>query len=73
MTDHDIKAVDKEAHSFMELATDSFSLGLSVVMKGICDYGTEGSKLMYYEAYADNTPTHFLRHFITEKKSVISM
>ena len=72
MGDHDIKAIDKEAHSFMEQATDSFSPGLAVVMKGISDYGTESSKLMYFEAYAAATPAAFLRHFITEKKSVIS-
>ena len=72
MGDHDIKAIDKEAHFLMEQATDSFSPGLAVVMKGICDYGTESSKLMYYEAYAAATPAAFLRHFITEKKSVIS-
>ena len=72
MGDHDIKAIDKEAHLFMEQATDNFSPGLAVVMKGISDYGTESSKLMYYEAYAAATPAAFLRHFITEKKSVIS-
>ena len=43
------------------------------MMKGIYDYGTESGKLMYYDAYAAATPTAFLRHFITEKKSVISM
>ncbi|XP_062504100.1 uncharacterized protein LOC134180933 [Corticium candelabrum] len=72
MGDHNIKAIDKEAHSFMEQATDRFSPGLAVVMKGISDYGTESSKLMYYEDYAAATPAAFLRHFITEKKSVIS-
>ena len=72
MADHNIRAIDREAHSFMEQATDSFSPGLPVVMKGISDYGTESSKLMYYEAYAAATSAAFLRHFITEKKSVIS-
>ena len=72
MGDHGIKAIDKEAHFLMEQATDSFSPGLAVVMKGISDYGSGSSKLMYYEAYAAATPAAFLRHFITEKKSVIS-
>ena len=72
MADHDIKAIDREAHFFMEQATDSFSPGLPAVMKGISDYGTEASKLSYYEPYAACTSAAFLRHFITEKESVIS-
>ena len=72
MADHDIKAIDREAHFFMEQATNSFSPGLPVVMKGISDYGNEASKLIYYEPYAASTSAAFLRHFITEKKSVIS-
>ena len=72
MADHDIKAIDREAHFFMEQATDSFSPGLPAVMKGISNYGTEASKLSYYEPYAASTSAAFLRHFITEKKSVIS-
>ena len=72
MADDDIKAIDRESHFFMEQATDSFSPGLPVVMKGISDYGTEASKLSYYEPYAACTSAAFLRHFITEKKSVIS-
>ena len=72
MADHDIKAIDREAHFFMEQATNSFSPGLPVVMKGISNYGTEASKLRYYEPYAASTSAAFLRHFITEKESVIS-
>ena len=72
MADHDIKAIDREAHFFMEQATNNFSPGLPVVMKGISDYGTEASKLIYYEPYAASTSAAFLRHFITDKKSIIS-
>ncbi|XP_062504391.1 uncharacterized protein LOC134181184 isoform X2 [Corticium candelabrum] len=71
MADHDIKAIDREAHFFMEQATDSFSPGLPVVMKGISDYGTDSSKLNYYKVHAASTSAAFLRHFVTQKNSII--
>ena len=72
MAHHDIKAIDREAHFFMEQATDSFSPGLPVVMKGISDYGTDSSKLDYYKIHAASTSAAFLRHFVTQKNSIIS-
>ncbi|XP_062503894.1 uncharacterized protein LOC134180724 [Corticium candelabrum] len=72
MEDRDIKAIDREAHFFMEQATDSFSPGLPIVMKGISDYGTEPSKLSYYRVHAASTSAAFLRHFVAQKNFLIS-
>lgn len=72
VANRDVKAVDHEAHFFMEQATSCFSPGLPIVMKGISDYGTEVSKMNYYEVCAASTSASFLRHFITQKNYLIS-
>ncbi|XP_062504578.1 uncharacterized protein LOC134181335 isoform X3 [Corticium candelabrum] len=76
--DDDIKAIDREAHFFMKEAMDSFRFGstdnvqygLCVVVKGISNYGTESSKLNYYNMHRV-TSAAFLRHFVIQNVSMI--
>ena len=68
----DVKAVDMEAHMFMEDAIDIFArrgvLGKAIVMKGIADYGSDGSRGDYFQVYAASTSAAFLRHMMTVKQ-----
>lgn len=69
MGDWDLKGIDQESHYFLEQASQCFSPGLAVVMKGISDYGTRESKLQYYQRMAASTSAAFLRHFLVQRNS----
>ena len=70
--DRKVKAVDMEAHMFMEQAIEIFARqgvpGKAIVMKGIADYGSSESRGDYFQVYAASTSAAFLRHLMTVKQ-----
>ena len=70
--DRKVKAVDMEAHMFMEQVIEIFARqgvpGKAIVMKGIADYGSNESRGDYFQVYAASTSAAFLGHMMTVKQ-----
>ena len=66
MANRKLNGIDMEAHYFMAHCKAAFPGSVSMVMKGILDYGT-ADRQEYYQAYAASTSAAFLNHLLRLK------